>query len=219
MEPNRNDLNSSQASATSAKRKRGQRGRYRSLTLEKKTMGGQFKLDIEIPDYVLQAVGENARSMVNFCGYVVRTIALMDAGDWSDVFAKYGSSMWLQVKNKFNIKDSCTQELRLQAFATDVMQRLYRLWKCRLHYYYKECGNTYEERLENPPPDFPVASWRACCATFNSDKFKQRSARNSKNRNSEKWCKHTTGNLSFPEVEHILTKKMMVCFLPRMLYG
>lgn len=80
-EAQRNDPNSSQASATSVIKKRGQRGKYRSLALEKKTKGGQFKLDIEIPPYVLQVVRENARSLVNFCGYVVRTTALMDAGD------------------------------------------------------------------------------------------------------------------------------------------
>jgi len=52
------------------------------------------------------------------------------------------------------------------------MQRLYRYWKSRLHDYYKECGDTYEERLDNPPDDFPFESWRACCARFNDDKFK-----------------------------------------------
>ncbi|WCJ43925.1 hypothetical protein M5689_024629 [Euphorbia peplus] len=131
----------------------------------------------------------------------------MNAGDWFDVFVKHGPAMWLQIKNKFSIKDSCTQLLRLQAFATDVMQRAYRYWKCRLHYYYKECGDTYEERLKYPPDDFPIASWRACCATFNSEKFKIISARNSKNRNSENWNKHTTGNLSFPELEHLMTQQ------------
>ncbi|XP_048497437.2 uncharacterized protein LOC104886439 isoform X2 [Beta vulgaris subsp. vulgaris] len=206
-ETQHNDPNSSQASTTSAKRKKGQRGKYRSLALERKTRGGQLKLKVNIPDYVLQAVGENTRPMVNFCGYVVRTTAFMDAGDWPDVFAKYGDSMWLQVKNKFNIKDSSTHLLRLQAFATDVMQRLYRFWKSRLHSYYKECGDTLEERLQNPLTDFPIESWKACCAKFDDDKFKKRSLQNSKNRRSDKWTKHTTGNLSFPEVEHILTER------------
>lgn len=115
--------------------------------------------------------------------------------------------MWLQVKNKFNIKDSSTQLPRLQAFVTDAMQRLYRFWKARLHAYYKECGDTHEERLENPPTYFPLSSWIACCETFNSDKFKKRSMQNSKNRRSDKWIKHSTGNLSFPETEYILTEK------------
>lgn len=69
------------AFATSAKRRKGQRGKYRSLVVEKKTRGGQLKLKVEIPDFVLQAVGDNARNLVNFCGYVVRTTALMDAED------------------------------------------------------------------------------------------------------------------------------------------
>ncbi|KAL2899706.1 tRNA uridine 5-carboxymethylaminomethyl modification enzyme MnmG [Bienertia sinuspersici] len=196
-----NDPNSSEASTTSAKRKKGQRGKYRSLALEKKSMGGLFKLDVHIPDYVLQAVEKNARLLVNFCGYVVRTTTFMDAGDWRDVFAKHGHSMWLQVKNKFNIKDSTTNLLRLETFVTDAMQRLYRFWKARLHYYYEECEDTLEERINNPPADIPIESWKACCA-----KFEKRSLQNSKNRRSDKWTKHTTGNLSFPEVEHILTE-------------
>ncbi|KAL2935339.1 Pheromone-regulated membrane protein 10, partial [Bienertia sinuspersici] len=108
--------------------------------------------------------------------------------------------------NKFNIKDSTTNLLRLEAFVTDAMQRLYRFWKARLHYYYKECGDTLEERINNPPADFPTESWKACCAKFDDEKFKKRSLQNSKNRRSDKWTKHTTGNLSFPEVEHILTE-------------
>jgi len=52
------------------------------------------------------------------------------------------------------------------------MQRLYRYWKSRLHTYYKECGATHEERLDNPPEDFPIDNWRRCCATFDSDDFK-----------------------------------------------
>ncbi|KAL2894885.1 Calcineurin-binding protein 1, partial [Bienertia sinuspersici] len=154
-----NDPNSSEASTTSAKRKKGQRGKYRSLALEKKTMGGLFKLDVHILDYVLQAVGKI-------------TIAFMDAEDWRDEFAKHGHSMWLQVKDKFNIKDSTTNLLRLEAFVTDAMQRLYRFWKARLHYYYKECGDTLEERINNPPTDFPIESWKACRAKFDDEKFK-----------------------------------------------
>ncbi|WCJ39691.1 hypothetical protein M5689_020660 [Euphorbia peplus] len=39
------------------------------------------------------------------------------------------------------------------------------------------------------------------------DGLKIISARNSKNRNSENWNKHTTGNLSFPELEHLMTQQ------------
>ncbi|KAL2930299.1 Protein translocase subunit SecA, partial [Bienertia sinuspersici] len=146
------------ASTISAKRKKGQRGKYRSLELEKKTMDGLFKLDVDIPDFVLQAVGKIAKPLVNFCGYVVRTTTFMNGGDWRDVFAKH------------------------------------------------DCGDTLEERINNPPANFLIESWKACCAKFDDEKFKKRSLQNSKNRRSDKWTKHTIGNLSFPEVEHILTE-------------
>jgi len=41
-----------------------------------------------------------------------------------------------------------------------------------MHTYYKECGATHEEHLDNPPEDFPIDNWRRCCATFDSDDFK-----------------------------------------------
>ncbi|KAJ8437671.1 hypothetical protein Cgig2_028609 [Carnegiea gigantea] len=197
--------NDANTSATSTKKGKGQRGKHRSLVVEKKTLGGQCKLEVEIPDYVRQAIGDNARNLVNFYVYVVTTTALMDAKDWGYVASTYGPAMWPQ--NKFKIKDSEHELPRLQAFVMYAMQRLYRYWKSRLHTYYKECGATHEERLDNPPEDFSIDNWRHCCATFDSDDFKNKSARNSKNRKSDKWCKHSTGNLAFPEVEDILTKK------------
>ena len=45
----------------------------------------------------------------------------------------------------------------MQAFVMDTMQRLYRIWKTRLHYYYKspKCGKTDEEHMRNPHVDLP----------------------------------------------------------------
>lgn len=54
------------------------------------------------------------------------------------------------------------------------MQRLYRMWKTRLHYYYKsaKCGKTDQERLKNPPPDLPQEQWAHCVKHFGSPEFK-----------------------------------------------
>lgn len=54
------------------------------------------------------------------------------------------------------------------------MQRLYRLWKSRLHYYYKSvnCGKTDAERLKNPPPDVSQDQWAKCVKRFGSKEFK-----------------------------------------------
>ncbi|KAL2922029.1 Rhamnogalacturonase A, partial [Bienertia sinuspersici] len=98
-------------------------------------------------------------------------------GYWelANVFAKHGHSMWLKVKKKFSIKDSTTTLLRLKAFVTDIMQCLYRFWEAHLHYYYyyKECGDTLGERINIPPADFPIESWKACCAKLDDEKFKR----------------------------------------------
>ncbi|KAJ8440100.1 hypothetical protein Cgig2_026451 [Carnegiea gigantea] len=176
----RSEPNDANTSATSMKKGKGQRGNYRSLVVEKKTLSSQCKLEVEIPNYVWQAIGDNAKNLVNFSGYVVRTIALMDAKDWGHVASIYGPAMWLQVQNKFKIKDSEHELPRLQAFVMYAMQRLYQYWKSRLHTYYKECGATHEERLDNPPEDFLIDNRRRCCATFDSDGFKTKKNNNVK---------------------------------------
>ncbi len=77
------------------------------------------------------------------------------------------------LQDKFQIIES-SRHLKLYGFVVETMQRLYRLWKTRLHYYYKsaKCGKTYEERLKNPPPDLPQDQWESCVKHFGSAEFK-----------------------------------------------
>ena len=76
-------------------------------------------------------------------------------------------------QGKFEIKDTSSAH-KLQGFAIDTMQRLYRLWKARLHAYYKHkaTGANDEERAKNPPPDMPQEQWEYCVKRFGSSKFK-----------------------------------------------
>lgn len=71
------------------------------------------------------------------------------------------------------MKDS-NHNLKMYAFVLDTMQRLYRLWKCRLHYYYKspKCGKDDGERIKNPPPDLPQEQWEWLVEHYGSDEFK-----------------------------------------------
>ncbi|KAK7268090.1 hypothetical protein RIF29_20776 [Crotalaria pallida] len=90
--------------------------------------------------------------------------------------------------------------MKMQAFVVDTMQHLYRLWKSRLHQYYKSMTSD-EERLRNLPPDLPQDQWEYCVRRFGSDEFKKISERNSNNRRSDNRCIHTTGPKSFAEFE------------------
>ena len=76
-------------------------------------------------------------------------------------------------QEKFEIKDPSSNH-KMQVFAVDTMQRLYRLWKARLHAYYKhkDTGANDEERAKNPPPDMPVEQWEYCVQRLGSSKFK-----------------------------------------------
>ncbi|XP_021750931.1 uncharacterized protein LOC110716606 isoform X2 [Chenopodium quinoa] len=114
--------------------------------------------------------------------------------------------MWKEIEEKFQVKEGSSY-IKMQAFAIETMQRLYRLWKSRLHNYYKNggCGQNDEERLKNPPPDLPQNQWKHCVERFSSEPVKAMSERNSRNRLSVKRTKHTTGNNSFAEAEHVLT--------------
>lgn len=59
------------ASATSKPRGRGQRVKYKCMVVDMKTKGDKSKLKVYMPNDVLRAIGDNARQLVNYCGYVV----------------------------------------------------------------------------------------------------------------------------------------------------
>lgn len=79
----------------------------------------------------------------------------------------------LFLQDKFQIVEP-DRNMKMYTFVVDTMQRLYRLWKCRLHYYYKspKCGKDDDERLKNPPPDLPLPQWEFCVKHFGSPEFK-----------------------------------------------
>ncbi|KAL2905308.1 ATP synthase subunit b [Bienertia sinuspersici] len=175
-----NGDNGHNGEATSKAKQRGERGKYKSYIADMKLKGRQSKLKVYIPDDIDRAIGDNARHFVNECGRVVRIRAPLNVKNWKEAFTVAGDAMWKEIEGKFEIKEGGSY-MKLQAFAVDNMQQIYRLWKARLHYYYKE--------------------------RFGSTEFKKISERNSKNRLSEKRTKTTTGNLSFAEVEEILTQE------------
>ncbi|KAL2898371.1 Riboflavin kinase [Bienertia sinuspersici] len=124
---------------------------------------------------LIKQFGKSTRHLVNECGRIVRTRAPLNVKNWQEAFSVAGDSMWKEIRS--------------------------RLWKCRLHYYYKspKCGKTDQERENNPPPDLPIRNGNIV--------YNILSERNSENRLSDKRVIHTTGNLAFAEVEDILTKE------------
>ena len=73
------------------------RGNYKSISVDMKTKyGGKIKVDI--PDDIDRAVGEGARDLVSYCGWMVRTTVSFRDGEWDKIFAKDGETMWLKVK-------------------------------------------------------------------------------------------------------------------------
>ena len=53
-----------------------------------------------MPDYIDRAIGEGARDLPNFCGWVVRTIVSFSDGDWKAIWDKHGEVTWRKVKVK-----------------------------------------------------------------------------------------------------------------------
>ncbi|XP_038698633.1 uncharacterized protein LOC119996164 [Tripterygium wilfordii] len=194
---------SSAASTSNDAIKKIVRGKYKCLNLDLKTKGG--KLEIVMPDDIQRAVGKNSRDVVNFCGYIVRSMAplfvekegkMMDA-KWEDIVGTIGELMWTQVKEKFMVAEG--KQYKFQAFVIDTMRRLYRIWKHRLHEMYKRF-ETDEERLENVPSDVKSEDWKLLIEYFSSEKFQKISQRNAANR-AKLVTKHTCGTRSFTEVE------------------
>ncbi|KAF5744017.1 hypothetical protein HS088_TW08G00605 [Tripterygium wilfordii] len=158
-----------------------------------------------MPDDIQRAVGKNSRDVVNFCGYIVRSMAplfvekegkMMDAR-WEDIVGTIGELMWTQVKEKFIVAEG--KQYKFQAFVIDTMRRLYRIWKHRLHDTYKRF-QTDEERLENVPSDVKSEDWKLLIEYFRSEKFQKISQRNTANR-AKLVTKYTCGTRSFAEVE------------------
>ncbi|KAL2944258.1 Reticulocyte-binding protein 2-like protein a [Bienertia sinuspersici] len=145
---------------------KGERGKYKSYIVDMKFKGRQSKLKVYIPDDVDRAIGDNARHFVNECVRVVRTRAPLNVKNWKEAFTIYGDAVE---------SDRGGSYMKLQAFAVDTMQRLYRLWKARLHYYYMSLGSelTNEERLKYPPPNLPQDQWQYCVERFSSTEFKE----------------------------------------------
>ncbi|KAL2900628.1 Reticulocyte-binding protein 2-like protein a [Bienertia sinuspersici] len=158
--------------------------------------GRQSKLKVYIPDDIDRAIGDNARHFVNECGRVVRTRAPLNVKNWKEAFTISGDAMWKEIEGKFEIKEGGSY-MKLQAFAVDTMQRLYRLWKARLHFYYKSLGTelTNEERLKYPPPDLPQDQWQYCVERFGSTEFKTQENQGVKPPADVIWLvEHTTRN-------------------------
>ncbi|KAL2923804.1 NAD-dependent protein deacetylase SIR2rp1 [Bienertia sinuspersici] len=72
---------------------------------------------------------------------------------------------------------------------------------------WKEMRVNLRLRKVYPLADLPQDQWRYCVERFGSKEFKKITERNSKNRLSKKRTKTTIGNLSFAEVEEILTQE------------
>ncbi|KAJ8421587.1 hypothetical protein Cgig2_017485 [Carnegiea gigantea] len=144
--------------ATSKIKKKRERGKYKSCVVDMKIKGKQSKLSISIPDEIDRAISDNARHLVNECGRVVRTRAPLDVKNWQEAFARAGDGVWKEI------------------------QRLYRIWKTRLHYYYKspKCGKIDEGRMRNPPADLPQDQWEYYVKRFSSAEFKTKENNNVK---------------------------------------
>ena len=66
------------------------------MKVDMKTKNG--KISVDIPDDILQAVGENSRDLVNYCGWMVRISAPLTAENWKEVTHCVGEQMLMLVK-------------------------------------------------------------------------------------------------------------------------
>lgn len=127
------------------------------------------KILVDIPNDIDRAIGNGARDIANYCGLIVRTTVSFRDGDWTTIFAKYGQTMWLKVKDKFEVGGG-RQENVSKDFVISTTQRLFRAWKTRLHNEYFLC-KTNEERLFHWPKSVSPEDWEYLVQHFKSSKF------------------------------------------------
>ncbi|KAK6784258.1 hypothetical protein RDI58_017712 [Solanum bulbocastanum] len=63
------------------------------------------------------------------------------------------------------------REHKLQGFVINIMRRLFRAWKARLHNHYSTYS-TDEDRLSNRAEDIELEDWKYLVKYFGSEKFK-----------------------------------------------
>nr|XP_033513494.1 uncharacterized protein LOC104101983 [Nicotiana tomentosiformis] len=190
-------LEAESGSAISSRNKKRGRGKYKSKTVDIKTKYGG-KITIMIPDDIDRVVGDGKRDIGNYCGLIMRSTISFRDGNWQKIVSKYGETMWLKVKDKFEVLGSVREHV-LQAFVISTMQWLFRAWKARLSSHYSRHiadGNILSHR----PEDVELEDWKYLVEYFESSEFKVVSERNRKN--SEKQItKHACGTRSFVKVE------------------
>ncbi|KAM3202239.1 hypothetical protein P3L10_029863 [Capsicum annuum] len=78
--------------------KRKGRGKYKSKTVDYK-IKHEGKIKIMIPDDIDRAVGSEARDIVNYSGWIMRTTISFRDGNWQKIVLKNGEAMWLRVRD------------------------------------------------------------------------------------------------------------------------
>ena len=71
---------------------------YKCYKVDLRTKFGS-KIPIRLSDDMTRAVGEEARNLVNYCGYVVRTtISFRHGAEWNNIYEHFKDEMILKVK-------------------------------------------------------------------------------------------------------------------------
>ncbi|XP_070038328.1 uncharacterized protein [Nicotiana tomentosiformis] len=182
-------LEAESGSAISSRNKKRGRGKYKSKTVDIKTKYGG-KITIMIPDDIDRVVGDGKRDIGNYCGLIMRSTISFRDGNWQKIVSKYGETMWLKVKDKFEVLGSVREHV-LQAFVISTMQWLFRAWKARLSSHYSRHiadGNILSHR----PEDVELEDWKYLVEYFESSEFKKNPATGEKERPDQVWeIQHT----------------------------
>ncbi|KAF3630431.1 hypothetical protein FXO38_14694 [Capsicum annuum] len=164
-----------ETSAVSHINKKKGRGKYKFKTVDFKFKHGE-KIKIMIPDDIDRAVDSGARDIVNYCGWIIRTIVSFRDRSWQNIFLKHGEEMWYRIKLSMRITSDGIFTNRQKIGCDDEC-----FFSDNLHYCVEKpypylarvtCYNNDKDRLSHRPEDVELDDWKHLVEHFGSDKFK-----------------------------------------------
>ncbi|PHT76927.1 hypothetical protein T459_20449 [Capsicum annuum] len=136
-------------------------------TQSSRTLDENVRLSVEAES----GAGFEARDIVNYCGFIMRTTISFRDGNWQKIVLKHGEAMWLRVRDKFEVRNELPEH-KLQGFVISTMQRLFRTRKARLHVIYSSYDND-KDRLSHRPEDVELDDWKHLVEYFGTNEFKR----------------------------------------------
>ncbi|KAM5549797.1 hypothetical protein ABKV19_000955 [Rosa sericea] len=154
------------------------------------------QIEIDIPEHVKRAVGENCQSYITEIGCIVRQNAPLQVKHWSGINRDDIATMVRLVREKFKLGNEPHVNEAIEAN----MKRRYSTWRYNLHKAFLQYESA-EEALENRPQNVGEDDWDFLINWWHDDEWLELSGKNKKNRD-KLTITHCAGTKAFSRIRY-----------------